>query len=186
MILDAFGIFLMAVLGGARLNQLLQGEWWVLPLFAHAVISAFLLIKREKTERKANTFQLITAWVSALMPFTAQINNPVPLYLRALSIFGVAFAVWTLLVLGKSFDVSPADRGLVDRGPYQIVRHPMYASEIFSTIMLILADLSLWNLLVALLLVVTIVLRIHWEEAIITNYDGYSDRVQARLIPGVW
>ena len=176
----------MAVLGGARLNQMLHGEWWVFPLFAHAVISAFLLITREKTNRKATTVQLIIAWVSALMPFAAQINNPIPIYLRVLSILGVAFAVWTLVVLGKSFDVSPADRGLVDRGPYRIVRHPMYASEIFSTLVLVLADLSLWNIMIVSLLIATIVLRIHWEEAIISNYDGYSQRVRARLFPGVW
>ncbi|MCD6356346.1 MAG: hypothetical protein J7L66_03575, partial [Anaerolineaceae bacterium] len=123
---------------------------------------------------------------SALLPFAVSIEGKVPLLLRGFSIAGVAFAVWTLVTLGKSFDVSPADRGLVDRGPYNLIRHPMYASEIFSTLSIALADLSLWNVLVIVLLTGTIVQRICWEEAIISNYSGYADRVRARLLPGVW
>jgi len=176
----------MAVLGGVRLQQMLAGAWWVLPLFAHAVISAFRLILRGKTSRKANSAQLVVAWVSALVPFAVQVDGVIPVALHSLSLLGALFAVWALIVLGKSFDVSPADRGLVDRGPYTLVRHPMYASEIFSTFMIVLADLSLRNVLVLFILISTIILRIRWEEALINNYSGYSERVRSRLLPGVW
>lgn len=186
MIIDTLGILVTAVLSGARLHQLLRGEWWVLPLFAHAAISAFLLLTRPKTNRKATALQSFIAWVSALLPFAVQVENQIPLLLRTLSIVGVIFAVWTLVVLGKSFDVSPADRHLVQHGPYKFVRHPMYASEIFSTIMIVLAQVSLWNMLVTVMLVATILLRINWEESIISDYATYSGRVRARLIPGVW
>jgi len=186
MLIDTLGILITAVLSGARLHQLLRGEWWILPLFAHASISAFLLLTRPKTDRKATAFQTAVAWVSVLLPFAVQVENQIPLLLRTLSIAGVIFAVWTLTVLGKSFDVSPADRDLVQCGPYQFVRHPMYASEIFSTLMIVLAQISLWNVLVSALLIATILLRIDWEESIISNYASYSDRVRARLIPGVW
>ena len=186
MLIDTLGILITAVLSGARLHQLLRGEWWVFPLFAHAAISAFLLLTRLKADRKATAFQSTVAWVSALLPFAVQVENQIPLLLRTLSIVGVIFAVWTLIVLGRSFDVSPADRHLVQRGPYQFLRHPMYASEIFSTVMIVLAQISLWNTLVIALLIASILLRIHWEESIITDYASYSDRVRARLIPGVW
>jgi len=186
MILDAIGIVIMAVLGGARLYQMIAGEWWVFPLFAHAMISAFLLILRGKTDRKATVWQKLVAWISALLPFAIQVNVELPILLRALSISGVAFAVWTIVVLGRSFDVAPADRGLVVRGPYNLVRHPMYASEIFSTVMVAAAEMTLWNFLVISLLVATIVVRIRWEEGIISEYSAYSDRVRARLLPGVW
>lgn len=186
MILDYIGILIMAVLGGARLSQILAGEWWALPLFAHAVISAFLLIFRGKTSRRANLAQLVTAWVSALLPFAVQVDGAIPLILHVLSLLGVVFAVWVLVVLGSSFDVSPADRGLVVHGPYTLIRHPMYASELFSTMMIVLADLSIWNVAVLITLITTIVLRICWEETIISNYAKYSDRVRTRLLPGVW
>ncbi len=186
MLIELLGILITAVLSGARLHQLLRGEWWVLPLFAHAGISAFLLLTRSKTDRKANAYQLLIAWVSALLPFAIQVQKDIPLILRSLSLAGVVFAVWTLITLGKSFDVSPADRGLVDRGPYRFMRHPMYASEIFSTVMIVAADLSIWNMAVTGLLIATIVMRIRWEEAIISGYPDYSYKVKTRLFPGVW
>lgn len=186
MLIDTLGILITAVLSGARLHQLLRGEWWVLPLFAHAAISVILLLTRPKTQKTATPLQQAVAWLSALSPFAVQVQQDIPLILRALSLAGVVFAVWTLIALGRSFDVSPADRGLVERGPYQWMRHPMYASEIFSTVAIVAADLSLWNVLVTLVMVATIILRIRWEEAIISGYANYSERVRARLFPGVW
>lgn len=186
MLIDTLGILITAVLSGARLHQLLRGEWWVLPLFLHAAISVILLLIRTNANKKATMLQQAVAWLSALSPFAVQVQHEIPLILRGLSLAGVVFAVWTLIVLGKSFDVSPADRGLVERGPYQWMRHPMYASEIFSTVVIVAADLSMWNMLVTATMLVTIILRIRWEEAIISGYTGYSDRVRARLFPGVW
>jgi protein-S-isoprenylcysteine O-methyltransferase Ste14 len=186
MLLDYFGIVVMALLGGARLNQALSGEWWALPLFAHAMISALFLVLHRKTGRHAPLLQRIVAWASALLPFAVQIDRPVPVILRVLSLAGVVMAIWTILVLGKSFDVSPADRGLVSKGPYRWLRHPMYASELFSVVVLVIVELSLRNVLVTLTLAATLVLRIRWEEKIIVGYQDYGNRVRNRLLPGVW
>ncbi len=105
---------------------------------------------------------------------------------RFLSLFGVVIAIWAIAALGKSFDVSPADRGLVKRGPYKWLRHPMYASELFSVIVIVVVDLSLRNILVTLVLLATLYLRIHWEEKIIRGYADYGKQVRSRVIPGVW
>jgi protein-S-isoprenylcysteine O-methyltransferase Ste14 len=186
MLLDYFGIILMAILGGARLNQVLAGEWWALPLFAHAMLSACMLVLHRKTSRHAPLLQRLIAWASALLPFAVQVNNSVPAINRFLSLFGVVIAIWAIAALGKSFDVSPADRGLVKRGPYKWLRHPMYASELFSVIVIVVVDLSLRNILVTLVLLATLYLRIHWEEKIIRGYADYGKQVRSRVIPGVW
>ena len=186
MILDLAGIFVMAFLGGARLNQILAGGWWALPLFLHAMFSMILLIIHRKPGRLSPFLQRVTAWASALMPLAIQINGFIPLANRIVSMAGVAVAIWTLVVLGKSFDVSPADRGLVNRGPYKLVRHPMYASELFSVLAMVIVDLNLRNILVTLALIITLVLRIRWEEKIIRGYQAYSFQVRSRLLPGVW
>jgi protein-S-isoprenylcysteine O-methyltransferase Ste14 len=186
MLLDYFGIILMAVLGGARLNQVLTGEWWALPLFAHAMLSACMLVLHRKTSRHAPLLQRLIAWASALLPFAVQVNNSVPAVNRFLSLFGVVIAIWAIAALGKSFDVSPADRGLVKHGPYKWLRHPMYASELFSVIVIVVVDLSLRNILVTVVLLATLYLRIHWEEKIIRGYADYGKQVRSRVIPGVW
>jgi protein-S-isoprenylcysteine O-methyltransferase Ste14 len=186
MILDYIGILVMAVLSGARLKQLLMGEWWAVPLFTHAMLSAFLLVIHRKASRQSPLLQRLVAWSSALLPFAIQINQDIPLFVRILSLAGVGIAIWTLLVLGKSFDVTPADRGLVNKGPYKFVRHPMYSSELFSVIVMVLIDLSLRNILVTMALAASLILRIYWEEKIIKGYPDYSLQVRSRLLPGVW
>jgi protein-S-isoprenylcysteine O-methyltransferase Ste14 len=186
MILDFAGILVMAVLGGARLKQLLLGQWWALPLFLHAFFSIILLLLHRKPNRISPFLQRLTAWVSALLPLVIRIEGTVPLLNRVISMAGVAIAIWTLVVLGKSFDVSPADRGLVNRGPYRLVRHPMYASELFSVLAIVVVDLSIRNLLLTFALVATLVLRIRWEEKIISGYESYAFEVRSRLLPGVW
>jgi protein-S-isoprenylcysteine O-methyltransferase Ste14 len=44
----------------------------------------------------------------------------------ALGAAGYALAAWSVVSLGRSFGVFVAVRGVVDRGPYRYVRHPMY------------------------------------------------------------
>jgi len=186
MILDYFGIVIMAILSGARLKQILMGEWWAVPLFTHAMLSALLLLLHRRTNRQSPLLQRLVAWASALLPFAIQINTEVPILTRGVSLLGVVFAIWTLVTLGKSFDVSPADRGLVKKGPYKLVRHPMYASELFSVIVMVMVELSLRNIMVTLALAASLVLRIFWEEKIIQGYQDYSLQVRSRLLPGVW
>src|SRR6516165_7627974 len=48
----------------------------------------------------------------------------------ALQLVGVLLALWSLTTLGRSFGFAAADRGLVSRGPYAVVRHPVYASYV--------------------------------------------------------
>jgi len=186
MILDLAGIIVMALLAGVRLKQFILGQWWSLPLFLHAMFAIFLLIFHRKPGKMSPFLQRLTAWASALMPMAIQINNEIPMANRLISIAGVAFAMWALVSLGKSFDVSPADRGLVNRGPYKLIRHPMYASEMISILAIVIVDLSLRNILVTLGLIIVMVLRIRWEETIISGYQEYSNQVHSRLLPGVW
>jgi protein-S-isoprenylcysteine O-methyltransferase Ste14 len=186
MILDFAGIIIMALLGGARLKQILLGEWWALPLFLHAIFSIFLLIFHRKPGKFSPFLQRLTSWASALMPMAIQINGEIPAVNRIISASGVFIAIWTLIILGKSFDVSPADRGIVRNGPYKWVRHPMYASELFSVLAIVIVDLSLRNSLITLGLIFTLIMRIRWEEKIISGYQEYSFHVRSRLLPGVW
>lgn len=186
MILDIFGIIAVTILSGLRLGQVLLGQWWTLPLFLHGVLAAILLVLHRKPERLPPLLQRLTAWGSALLPLLVRIKGNVPFFNQIASMAGVAVAIWAMVVLGRSFDVSPADRGLVNQGPYRIVRHPMYASELISIFALVAVNPDLQNLVITLALIITSILRIHWEEKFIRGYSEYSRQVHSRLVPGVW
>lgn len=79
---------------------------------------------------------------------------------------------------------------VVDRGPYAVVRHPMYAGAV-----LLMFGLPLWlgstaGVLAAFVPVALLVLRIGVEERFLRGalpgYEAYETRVRWRLVPGLW
>jgi protein-S-isoprenylcysteine O-methyltransferase Ste14 len=103
--------------------------------------------------------------------------------------FGAFLSIETLLHLGRSFGVRPALRSLVTKGPYRLVRHPMYFSYLISDVGY---NLQEWNLgLVLIMLVgwVSLVYRIFAEERVLARdirWPAYVASVRYRLVPGLW
>lgn len=186
MALTVMGIILLSLLSGARLAQALSGQWWVLPLLAQSLLAVILLVLHGQPAKDSTPFQQVIAWGSALLPVTIQVGLEVPLLVRILSFGGVFFSVWGLASLGKAFDIAPADRGLVIRGPYRFMRHPIYAGELFSIVVMALTNITLGNGIAVLLLVFSFIIRIQWEEKIINGYGDYARQVPSRLVPGIW
>jgi protein-S-isoprenylcysteine O-methyltransferase Ste14 len=107
----------------------------------------------------------------------------------ALQFCGVAICLWSFLALGRSFGFAAADRGLVWRGPYKVIRHPIYASYVALQVGYLLQSLSLRNLAVVLLATACNAGRIRAEELVLaTNaaHAQYRGRVRWKLLPGVW
>lgn len=84
------------------------------------------------------------------------------------------------------------DRGhqVVQGGPYQYIRHPMYAAVIFFMIFLSLLLGSWWALIPAGLIGGLYVVRTALEDSMLQGelpgYREYSTRVRYRLFPGLW
>lgn len=99
------------------------------------------------------------------------------------------FSVVCLLTIGKRFGVRPALRDLVTRGPYRVVRHPLYLSYVIAHIGF---NLQVWNvatLLLALLGWAAMVCRIRAEERVLSqdpSWPAYVAAVRYRLLPGLW
>ena len=106
-----------------------------------------------------------------------------------LLICGMVWAVWSLRFLGRNVSVLAQARGVVERGPYRWVRHPLYAGEIVSGLGLAIAvnsyaALALWVALCGLQ-----IYRALREEQVLLQalpaYRSYRSRTAA-LLPGVF
>jgi protein-S-isoprenylcysteine O-methyltransferase Ste14 len=99
---------------------------------------------------------------------------------------GLAYSVWGLLYLRRSFSIIPEARRLVTGGPYAISRHPVYLGEIATAIGINLATGGWLSAAAIAYFIACELLRIRWEERILaatfpTDYSAYARRVPRYL-----
>jgi protein-S-isoprenylcysteine O-methyltransferase Ste14 len=102
---------------------------------------------------------------------------------------GLFIVVIGKITLGRSFGVAPANRGVVVRGPYTFVRHPIYTGYLITHLMFLVAHPTPWNASVILVSDVALILRALREERILSGdvaYQSYCRRVGWHLVPGVF
>ena len=102
---------------------------------------------------------------------------------------GHLVAVVVLAFLGRSFSILPEARKLVTHGPYRIVRHPLYAAELFAVAGIAMQHWSWWVALMVVAQLGVLLGRMHFEEQVLgaefPEYAAYRARTK-RLIPRVW
>jgi hypothetical protein len=180
------GALLFAAFAGLRLAQVLAGDLLALPFFLQAALGAVLLVIRRPERGRARKPERILAWIVTVLPFGFQVHSFLPSGLAILSLAGLAFSLWGLITLGRSFGIAPADRGLVTRGPYRLVRHPMYAGELLSYAALVAAYPSAYNLTVCFGLACALALRILWEERALASYEAFKQHTRWAILPGIF
>ena len=105
------------------------------------------------------------------------------------SALGLSLVVVGKMTLGRSFGVAPANRGVVVRGPYSFVRHPIYTGYLITHLGFLVANPSTWNAAVIVVADAALVVRALMEERVLSHdaeYQGYCQRVGWHLMPGVF
>lgn len=137
------------------------------------------------------------AWLAAPVgSFSILLARPVaqpligPLHLfAALQFLGIGLALVCLGVLGRSFGIIAANRGVKTGGVYRVVRHPLYSAYLISHLGYILENMSVRNVLVLALGIGAQLLRIEEEERVLSEdaaYRNYAQSVRYRLLPPLY
>ena len=102
---------------------------------------------------------------------------------------GLVACIVSLLALGRSFGFVAAGRGLITRGPYRVVRHPVYASYLLIQSGYVMQAISLRNIVVLVAATGCNIGRALAEERLLSGsaaYRAYQVRVRWRMLPYLW
>jgi protein-S-isoprenylcysteine O-methyltransferase Ste14 len=169
----------------------LVAGFWLLKTAIVAAFAYFVLV-RPASRRQTRAAVAIGACLAATAGVVA-IRAPseaVPVAMLAagevIALISSAWLLVSVLALGRCFGILPEARGLVTRGPYRLVRHPVYLGELGVLLGLVIGAPTIWNIACASVVVGAQVLRMGLEEraleAEFPEYATYALRTP-RLIP---
>lgn len=144
------------------------------------LVAAFLLVM------KGRRLPLLNAAFVPHVPATA-------IAAALVCVAGLLFTLWARVTLGRNWSgrvTLKENHELIERGPYRLVRHPIYTGILTMTLGTALLSGRLAALAAAVLIFAALQIKIAQEEALLlthfsTEYAAYRRRVK-RIIPFVW
>jgi protein-S-isoprenylcysteine O-methyltransferase Ste14 len=174
-------------------NFVQTGKWTsLLWMLSEGLIILLLVFRRESRRLSRHPWDWIVAIGGS---FSVLLVRPTATAIASeficvlLQFAGTVFEIYAKIVLGRSFGIVPADRGIVVGGPYRIVRHPIYLGYFVTHIGFLLANWSPRNIALYIVTYFFQISRILAEERILRedeSYRAYCRCVRHRMIPFIF
>ncbi|WP_333650009.1 methyltransferase family protein, partial [Candidatus Binatus sp.] len=185
--------FLLATLPAAReLSFSLAGAANVVWLTGDATMAVMSFARFAPRTSSVNLRTLAASGGMLILPCLMRPTNP---SIGALATSGLIFELFGIVLsqvarvyMGRSFGVLPANRGIVSKGPFRWVRHPIYFGWLILSIGYAMSYPNARNIILIATTLPFMVWRIDQEEVHLSadpEYRRYMDRVRYRLWPGV-
>ena len=165
----------------------------LLLVFANCFTTGLVLVARTPVRRDWRPLTLLWTLGGTYAFLFYNLNGGVKIVPEAigalLQIGGIAWQLFAKISLKRSFGLLPANRGVVSRGAYRVVRHPMYLGYFVTDVGFLLSNFSLMNLSVHIAQVAFQIGRIIREEKMLETdaaYRCYRNSVRYRLVPWVF
>jgi protein-S-isoprenylcysteine O-methyltransferase Ste14 len=158
------------------------------------VIILLMVLRTAPVRVTPNPWFWLLAFVTtyATLGYTAYAAQGVPLISpivgNGLAIVSVIILVYALLSLGRNIGFIPAQRKVVTKGAYGLVRHPIYTGTFVSLLAFVLRSYSVLNLTIAVVLIALLMIRGLVEERFLredAGYAAYLKEVRWRWFPGI-
>jgi protein-S-isoprenylcysteine O-methyltransferase Ste14 len=164
----------------------------LLLLASEALVVALTLVRRPSAiVDRSWLARLLTAFSTFGPPLVrpvAQAGTPEN-FTIVITAVGLMVVVLGKLSLGRSFGLTPANRGIVRTGLYRFVRHPIYLGYLITHVGFVIANPSEWNLVLLGIADMALLLRACREEQTLAAdpaYREYMQRVRWRVLPRVF
>lgn len=147
------------------------------------VLMVALLLTRKQSRGSTRSWRAtVAAYVGSFAPFLLLLNGRSRVTSPGITVvsivvitLGLAFSIYSLAWLGRSFGVVPQARDLVRSGPYSFVRHPLYVGEIVSFGGAVVGVLTFYSASILLLLVLVQAYRAAQEEKVLeASFPDYG------------
>jgi protein-S-isoprenylcysteine O-methyltransferase Ste14 len=165
----------------------------LLLLVSESLVVVMTILRRRTRLVDRSIGGLLTTALSVAGPYllrAADGSSIVPDTATAMvSVVGLGLVIIGKLALGRSFGIAPANRGIVMRGPYVLVRHPIYTGYLLTHLAFLAAHPRPWNAAVIVVADAALVMRALIEERVLSadaDYRSYCRRVGWHLVPGVF
>lgn len=165
----------------------------LLLLASESLVVVLTLFRRPARLVDRSAAAALTTVLSTAGPPLLRTGSAAPLLPDAatavLSGLGLTLVIVGKMTLGRSFGLVPANRGVVARGPYLVVRHPIYTGYLVTHVAFVVAHPSATNILCLAIMDGALVIRALIEERILGRdeaYQAYCQRVGWHLVPGVF
>jgi protein-S-isoprenylcysteine O-methyltransferase Ste14 len=107
---------------------------------------------------------------------------------------GIFLAVHAIYVAGvHNVNITPTPKQgavLITNGPYRIIRHPMYLAQVVALIPLVSDYFTLIRFSILILLIITLILKMHYEEKGLVRqfgeaYIAYREKTK-KVLPFIY
>ena len=165
----------------------------LLVVLSETLTVALILARHRSSTLSSNPVDWALVVAASCIPYLAMpasaAGGLVSLAGTLLMLTGLTVQIWAKAALWRSFGVVPAIHRIKTRGPYRLIRHPMYAGYTLTHIGFIVGFPSLQNALLYAIAFAVQVARLLREERLLTGQSAYRDyaaRVRWRLVPGLF
>ncbi len=169
-------------------------HWFnALLLASEGLVVVLLMLRRPSQDVSLDRRDWLMAFLATVGPLLVLPSGGRPLIPgglgAALLLAGISVQIAGKLVLGRSFGIVPANRGIRVEGPYRFVRHPIYLGYVTVHVGFLLLAPNLLNLLIYGGSFSVQVVRILAEERLLSrdaDYRAFMVKTRWRLLPGVF
>jgi protein-S-isoprenylcysteine O-methyltransferase Ste14 len=168
------------------------------PTFMESRLHVGPLAEKEKSQKIIQFFSSIFFLLVLIIPgFDFRYHwSSIPVSLVLFADFCIVIGFWIVFLVFKENTFASAiiqigkNQKVIQSGPYQYIRHPMYAGAALLVGAMPIALGSYWAFLFVIFMGIGLVFRIIYEEKLLlqqlSGYKKYYTRVRYRLIPFVW